>query len=219
MMPRSCTGANTADRAPTATRRSPRRSRRQASARSPSERALWSTATWSPNAPRSRLTVWGVSPISGTRTIAPCPPGQGALHRLEIDQGLPAAGHAEQERALAGGQRLDRGERGRLRRCGNRGRRRAGRVAEGIAHPLRRGESRESLLHQPSNHRLAEAELLDDMAHLGAAAQRLERLVELAAAAAAPEQRCTLEQRGRLAVDRHHPLGRRGAAPCREARP
>ena len=73
MMPRSRTGAKMAERAPTATRRSPRRSSRQASARSPSESALCSTATWSPKAPRSRLTAWGVSPISGTSTIAPLP--------------------------------------------------------------------------------------------------------------------------------------------------
>ncbi len=39
-MPRSATGANTAERAPTATRRSPRRSSRQASARSPSDSPL-----------------------------------------------------------------------------------------------------------------------------------------------------------------------------------
>ena len=53
-----------AERAPTATLRSPRRRRRQASARSPSDSALCSTATWPPNAPRSRLTAWGVRPIS-----------------------------------------------------------------------------------------------------------------------------------------------------------
>src|SRR5437667_127828 len=61
------------ERGPTATRRSPRRSARQASARSPSERPECRTATWSPKTPRTRATVWGVSAISGTRRIAPFP--------------------------------------------------------------------------------------------------------------------------------------------------
>src|SRR5439155_1414733 len=73
MRPKSLTGANTAERAPTATRRSPRRRSRQASARSPSDNPLWRTATLLPNMPRTRLTIWGVRPISGTRTIAPRP--------------------------------------------------------------------------------------------------------------------------------------------------
>src|SRR6266566_2174589 len=77
-----CTGANTADRGPTATRRSPRRSARHASARSPSERPEWSTATWSPNTPRTRATVWGVSAISGTSRIAPGPGQPEAVHEV-----------------------------------------------------------------------------------------------------------------------------------------
>ena len=72
-MPSCCTGAKIAERAPTATRRVPSLSSCQASARSPSDNPLWSTATSSPNAPRNRLTVWGVSAISGTSTIAPAP--------------------------------------------------------------------------------------------------------------------------------------------------
>ena len=71
--PRSAIGAKIADRAPTAIRRSPRCSARHASSRSPSESALCSTATLSPNAARNRSTVCGVRAISGTSTIAPFP--------------------------------------------------------------------------------------------------------------------------------------------------
>ena len=61
------------ERGPTATNRSPRCSARHASARSPSESPECSTATWFPNTPRTRATVWGVSAISGTSRIAPWP--------------------------------------------------------------------------------------------------------------------------------------------------
>ena len=82
-MPRFGTGAKMAERAPTATRRSPRRSSRQASARSPSESALCSTATSSPNTPRNRLTVCGVSAdLRHQHDRAPAlPPAPGAPPR------------------------------------------------------------------------------------------------------------------------------------------
>ena len=71
--PRSCTGANTLERAPTTMRFAPLRSARHASNRSPSESAECSTATRSPKWLRKRATVCGVSAISGTSTIAPRP--------------------------------------------------------------------------------------------------------------------------------------------------
>ena len=65
-------GANRAERAPTTTRASPLRIMRQASCRWASVMRLWRTATC-PKRPRNQPTVWGVSAISGTRTIAPRP--------------------------------------------------------------------------------------------------------------------------------------------------
>ena len=67
------TGANTAERGPTQIRASPLRRRRHSSARSPSESCEWIRATRSPKRSRKRPIVWGVSPISGTSTIAPSP--------------------------------------------------------------------------------------------------------------------------------------------------
>ena len=62
-----------AERGPTQTLASPLRSRCHSSWRSPAESAEWRTATRSPNRARKRATACGVSPISGTRTIAPRP--------------------------------------------------------------------------------------------------------------------------------------------------
>ena len=152
---------------PTATRRSPRRSSRQASARSPSESALCSTATWSPKAPRSRLTVCGVSPISGTSTMAPAPCGQHPPHRLEIDQRLAAAGDAEEHGAVARLQRLDRPP---APACWSPvsvvGGGTAGKSANGIAHPLRLLDPRPArAAPRAREHAGGEAELVHHVPH------------------------------------------------------
>ena len=135
--------------------------------------------------------------------------GQPPLHRLEVHQRLPASGDPEQQGTRPRRQLLDRGDRPGLRGGEGRGRRCAGSVAEGIAHPLGGGQPREPLRHEAADHRLAEAELLDDVAHLSAPAQGLERLVQLAPAGAPFEERGALQQRGRLALERHDPLGGR----------
>ena len=170
-----------ADRAPTATRRSPRRSSRQASARSPSESALCSTATWSPKAPRSRLTVCGVRPISGTSTMAPAPRGQHPAHRLEVDQRLAAAGDAEEQRAVA------RARAARSRPAPPPGRavsvvgRRHARAsprtdrARRSALSMRASPCRASARDAPPR---VNPSWSDDVPHLGAAAELLQRLVE-----------------------------------------
>ena len=66
----SPTGANTALRAPITTRASPERMRRHSSKRSPADSAECSTAASPPNRLCSQATIWGVSAISGTSTMA-----------------------------------------------------------------------------------------------------------------------------------------------------
>ena len=73
MSPTLSSGAKTADRAPMTTRTSPLRILRHSSYRSPGESREWSTAASSPNRERNQQTIWGVSAISGTRTIAVLP--------------------------------------------------------------------------------------------------------------------------------------------------
>ena len=80
MTPSSATGANTADRAPTTMRASPRAMRSRSSRRSASDSAECRIAIRSPNRAVKRPTVWGVSAISGTRTIAPRPRSSAAAH-------------------------------------------------------------------------------------------------------------------------------------------
>ena len=67
------TGANTALRTPTTMRVSPLYSRCQASNRSPSDRLLCRTSTYSPSTARNRPINCGVKEISGTSIIAPSP--------------------------------------------------------------------------------------------------------------------------------------------------
>ena len=156
--------------------------RRQASARSPSESPLCSTATSSPKTPRTRRTVCGVRPISGTSMIAPLPLGQRAADRLEVHQRLAAAGDAEEQRALARRERLDRRERAaadpRVSASGG-----------GVpASPAKgsRARSTSSMPRQsarrpaPRISARAEPELGPQVRHRGAAAQLLQRLVERA---------------------------------------
>jgi hypothetical protein len=66
----SVSGAKIAERGPTQTRASPVRSRIHSSWRSPGLSAECITATTSPNRAVNRCSACGVSPISGTRTIA-----------------------------------------------------------------------------------------------------------------------------------------------------
>ena len=208
MSPRSATGAKTADRAPTATRRSPRRRRRQASARSPSESALCSTATWSPKAPRRRLTVCGVSPISGTSTMAPRPRRQHPANRLQVDQRLAAAGHPEEQGGAARLKPLDRRQRLGLWRGERVGRGHRGHVGERVAHPLHALDPREPLRREARDHRLGEPELVHHVPYLGVATQGFQRFVEAAALAAPAEQGVPLQQGRRLAREHHHALRR-----------
>ena len=71
--PSGLTGANSALRAPTTTRACPAAILLHSSCLSPSDKWLCSTATVSPNRPRKRSIVCGVSAISGTSAIAPFP--------------------------------------------------------------------------------------------------------------------------------------------------
>jgi hypothetical protein len=74
--------AKTAERAPTTTccAAAAAGARRRAL---PSDNPLWSTATLSPTILRTRLTICGVRPISGTSTIAPRPAST-ALDRPQV---------------------------------------------------------------------------------------------------------------------------------------
>ena len=149
-MPRLATGAKTAERAPTATRRSPRRSSRQASARSPSESALCSTATSSPKAPRNRLTVWGVRPISGTSTMAPRPAASTRrtasrytrVFPLPVTPNKSAPSPAPRPAMVARARGLGRSQVG--------GRRCRGGAGEGIAQPLGVRQLGQAIAGQPA---------------------------------------------------------------------
>ena len=79
---------------------SPARIRRHSSARSPSPRPEWTSATRASRSARSRSTSGSASAISGTSTSAGRPRSQRRGDRLDVDRGLAAARHAvEQERA------------------------------------------------------------------------------------------------------------------------
>ena len=94
-------GAKTAERGPTQTRASPRRSRAHSSWRSPSESLECSTATVSPKRSTKRATICGVSAISGTSTITPRPAASVSAAALQVDLGLARAGDAVQQQPLA----------------------------------------------------------------------------------------------------------------------
>ena len=71
--PRFASGAKTAERVPSTTLASPRRTRHQASSRSLSVSPLCSKATCSPNLEKNRDCIAGVSAISGTSIRADRP--------------------------------------------------------------------------------------------------------------------------------------------------
>ena len=92
------------ERRPAASRRRCRRRRarirRHSSARSPSPRPEWTSATRASRSARSRSTSGRARAISGTSTSAGRPALERRGDRLDVDRGLAAAGHAvEQERA------------------------------------------------------------------------------------------------------------------------
>ena len=83
--------------------------RRHSSARSPSPRPEWTSATRASRSARSRSTSGRARAISGTRTRAGRPASSEVGDRLHVDRGLAAAGHAvEQERTRIPGP--DRGD-------------------------------------------------------------------------------------------------------------
>ena len=94
-------GANTAERAPTTIRASPRAIRSRSSRRSASPSEECRIATRSPNRWRKRPTVCGASAISGTSTIVPSPRSSAARAGLEVHLGLAAPGRPLEQDVLA----------------------------------------------------------------------------------------------------------------------
>ena len=86
--------------------------RSHSSRRSPAASREWSSATRSPKRGANREIAWGVSPISGTRTIAPLPSLERRLRGRQVDLGLARAGDPV-EQVLAAGRPVHRRRRAR----------------------------------------------------------------------------------------------------------